>query len=345
MTAQLTASTPARLPETLQLQTIIKSLPKACFEQDPRQAWRGAILSIVTVALGYVAIVFSPIYLLPLAWIFAGTALTGFFVVGHDCGHRSFAKKRWVNDWVGHVFMLPIIYPFHSWRILHNFHHTHTNKLDVDNAWQPCRPESYDALDPTIRGGYRALRGYFWWLGSIAHWLKLHFDWTTFEGKERQQVKVSVLAVVTFAVLFFPTLLLTTGVWGVVKFWLMPWLVYHFWMSTFTLVHHTATHIPFTPDGEWNAAEAQLAGTVHCDYPHWVEVLCHDINVHVPHHISTAIPSYRLRLAHQSLRENWGEYLQECKFSWPLMKSIVEECHLYDCDRLYRSFRTHHHQQ
>jgi len=65
--------------------------------------------------------------------VFTGTALTGFFCA-HDCGHRSFAKQRWVNDLVGHLFMLPLIYPFHSWRILHN---THTNKLDVDNAWQP----------------------------------------------------------------------------------------------------------------------------------------------------------------------------------------------------------------
>ena len=38
----------------------------------------------------------------------------------------------------------------------------------------------------------------------------------------------------------------------------MPWLGYHFWMSTFTVVHHTAPHIPFKPAGEWHAAQAQL---------------------------------------------------------------------------------------
>ena len=55
--------------------------------------------------------------------------------------------------------------------------------------------------------------------------------------------------------------------WGLVKFWLMPWLVYHFWMSTFTLVHHTGVDVQFTPASEWNEAMAQLAGTIHCDYP------------------------------------------------------------------------------
>lgn len=38
-----------------------------------------------------------------------------------------------------------------------------------------------------------------------------------------------------------------------------------------------------------------------------IETLCHDINVHIPHHISSRIPSYNLRAAHQSLRDNWGK--------------------------------------
>ena len=40
-------------------------------------------------------------------------------------------------------------------------------------------------------------------------------------------------AAFTFGVL--PALVATTGWAGLVKFWLMPWLGYHFWMSTFTV--------------------------------------------------------------------------------------------------------------
>ena len=46
---------------------------------------------------------------------------------------------------------------------------------------------------------------------------------------------------------------------------------------------------------------------VHCDYPALVEFLCHDINVHVPHHVSSKIPWYNLRAATDSLRSNWGK--------------------------------------
>ncbi len=77
---------------------------------------------------------------------------------------------------------------------------------------------------------------------------------------------------------------------------------------------------------------------VHCDYPHWIKILCHDINVHIPHHISQKIPSYNLRLAHDSLRKNWGKYLNEAKWDWRLMKTIMTKCHIYDEENNYVAF-------
>jgi acyl-lipid omega-6 desaturase (Delta-12 desaturase) len=329
----------------IRLKDILKTLPQECFQKHPVKAWSAVLINVAMVALGYGAIALSPWFLLPIAWIFTGTALTGFFVLAHDCGHRSFAKRRWVNDLVGHVLMMPLIYPFHSWRILHNFHHKHTNELDVDNAWQPFQPEFYDTVARPARFGYELLRGRFWWVASIVHWIGLHFDLSQFAAKDRSKVKLSIAVVVGFAAIAFPLLIATTGIWGFLKFWLLPWMVYHFWMSTFTLVHHTDPDIAFVETSEWDAVQAQLAGTVHCDYPRWVEFLCHDISVHVPHHISTAIPSYNLRMAHHSLKQNWGEYMQERQFSWSLMKEITDRCHLHHPEMCYQSFNDHHSQK
>jgi acyl-lipid omega-6 desaturase (Delta-12 desaturase) len=323
----------------IQLKDIVKTLPRECFEKNQQKAWTSVLTSVLAVIVGYVAIVYSPWFLLPFAWFFTGTALTGFFVIAHDCGHRSFAKRRWVNDWLGHLLMLPLIYPFHSWRILHDYHHVHTNELHIDNAWQPWTAEDYHGTQRSIRKIYEGLRGRLWWLASIAHWGKIHFDLSNFAERDRRKVKISIAAVVVFAAVFFPVLIATTGLWGFVKFWLMPWLGYHFWMSTFTLVHHTAPDIQFYPTETWNAAEAQLAGTVHCTYPRWVEILCHDINVHVPHHISVAIPAYNLRQAHRSLKQRWGSHIQETRFSWALMKKIVDHCHLYHPEEVYQPFK------
>lgn len=59
-----------------------------------------------------------------------------------------------------------------------------------------------------------------------------------------------------------------------------------------------------------------------CEYPRWVEFLCHDISVHVPHHVNSKIPWYNLRKANESLKQNWGEYMTSCTFNWRMMKTI-----------------------
>ena len=341
MTATIERPNPAPSPgekAPLQLKEIVRSLPRAYFEKNALKAWKHVLISVSAATLGYCAIAFLPWYFLPLSWLFTGTALTGFFVIGHDAGHRSFAKSRLVNDIVGHLAFLPLIYPFHCWRLLHDHHHLHTNKMEEDNAWRPLRVDEYEACGPVMKVLQRAIRSWFWWVGSIGHWALLHFDLKNFRQRDRAKAAFSMSVVIIFAAIAFPTLIATTGLWGFVKFWLVPWMVYHFWMSTFTIVHHTVPEIQFRPASKWNAGEAQLAGTVHCSYPRWVEILCHDINVHIPHHVSTGIPSYNLRKAHANLKDNWGEHIIERKFNWALVKSIAGGCHLYHPEKAYQSF-------
>ena len=324
-------------PETT-LRDIIKTIPSEYFEKKPLRAWLSVLFSLTTAALGYASIAFSPWYLLPFAWIFTGTALTGWFVIGHDCGHRSFSNKIWINDLVGHIAFLPLIFPFHCWRFKHDHHHLHTNKMGEDNAWYPFTIDEYEKGKGLISNVYRFIRTRFWWTGSIIHWANLHFNATLYPERQQSQVKFSYRLVIAFAAIAFPTLIITTGFFGFISFFVMPWLVYHFWMSTFTIVHHTMPDIQFKDKDKWHAATDKLTGTVHCDYPVWVEWLCHDINVHVPHHISTGIPSYNLRLAHKSIDENWGQYMYKTKFSWALMKDIGDRCHIYDAEKCYKSF-------
>lgn len=338
-TERFVTANPSPSGGTLQLKEIIRSLPRAYFEKDTAKAWKHVAISVVATIIGYCGIIFLPQFLLPFTWFFTGTALTGFFVIGHDAGHRSFAKRRWVNDLVGHLAFLPLIYPFHCWRLLHDHHHLHTNKMEEDNAWRPITVDEYKECGPVMKFLQRSIRSYFWWVGSVGHWALLHFDLSNFKARDRKKAAFSMSFVIVGAAIVFPLLIANFGIWGFVKFWLMPWLGYHFWMSTFTIVHHTIPEIQFLPETEWNAGAAQLAGTVHCTYPRWVEFLCHDINVHVPHHVSTGIPSYNLRKAHANLKENWGEHIIERKFTLPFMWSIASQCHLYDSEKAYQSFR------
>jgi len=313
------------------LNTIVQSMPKEVFEIDHGKAWRAVLTSITAMSACLYLIHISPWYLLPFAWALAGTAFTGFFVIGHDAGHRSFHKNNLVEDIVGTLMFAPLIYPFEPWRIKHNHHHAHTNKLEEDTAWVPIEEEKMKDWSPLASALFKFFLGTPMKLfASVGHWLIWHFDLSKYTEKQRPRVLVSLAAVFAFMGTVLPALVINAGWWGLVKYWLMPWFGYHFWMSTFTVIHHTAPHIPFKPAKEWNAAKAQLSGTVHCDFPAWVEFLTHDISVHVPHHVSSKIPWYNLRKAHASLKENWGEYMCECTFNWRMLKSIFTELHVYD---------------
>lgn len=332
---------PKVLPDEVTLQDVIQSMPKEVFQKDMAKAWKTVVITLLSVALAEYLIYISPWYLLPLAWAFAGTAFTGFFVIGHDCGHLSFARSHLVNDIVGTLAFLPMFYPFEPWRIKHNFHHSNTNKLHVDNAWQPFQADYYYNAPVFERFIMRIIKGPFWYLASIGHQIKEHFFLENFTPEQRPRVKVSLTCVYIAAAIFFPTMLYNVGLWGLVKYWILPFIGYHFWMSTFTMVHHTLPHIPFLPDGKWTDVRARLTLTVHCEYPAWIEYLTHSINVHVPHHVSTGIPSYNLRKAHEALKAKWGKYMHESVFGYELIKDIITTCHLYDPQECYTPFDSH----
>lgn len=52
-----------------------------------------------------------------------------FFVIGHDCAHKSFSRNKLVEDIIGTLAFLPLIYPYEPWRFKHDKHHAKTNML------------------------------------------------------------------------------------------------------------------------------------------------------------------------------------------------------------------------
>jgi len=326
------------LPSDISLHDIMDTLPKEVFEKSYLKGIHSILITLVFTALALYLVHLSPWYLLPLAWIFAGTAGCGLFVIGHDCGHRSMFPSVFINDIVGTLTLTLLVYPYHPWRIKHNFHHANTNRLHIDNAWQPTNPDDYASYGTVIRGILHLVKGPIWFVGSIGHWVTEHFDLSQYTAEQLPGVRQSLFACGIFAATLFPILYTFVGISGIICYYVMPWLVFHFWMSTFTLVHHTLPHIPFLGEAEWSPIAARISFTVHCDYPFWVEYLCHNINVHVPHHFSTSIPSYNLKKAHRSLKQNWGKYMHEAVWGWELMYEIATKCHLFHKENYYQTF-------
>lgn len=44
------------------------------------------------------------------------------------------SKNKLLEDIVGTIMFMPLIYPYEPWRIKHNAHHAHTNKCALCHA-------------------------------------------------------------------------------------------------------------------------------------------------------------------------------------------------------------------
>jgi acyl-lipid omega-6 desaturase (Delta-12 desaturase) len=328
--------------EVITYKEVLESIPRECFEKDTLRGVGAVVLHLVVLAVSYALMVISPIWLAPLFWVWIGTVFWGNFVLAHDCGHRSFSPYKWLNDFIGHTMLLPTLYPFHSWRIMHNRHHAWTNHQDKDNSWRTLKAEEYLAMSGFHQFFYRHAHGYGWWLASEIHLFAMHYDKAKFRTQEWPEARFSIATVLVFSALFFPGLIYFTGLWGFVSYWLMPWVVFHFWLSTFTLIHHNHPDIPYYPANEWNPVKAQLFGTIDCTYPWWVELVAYNIGVHIPHHLSTAIPYYHLPQARAAIKKQWPEFVHEGKFGWNYMHAIVSQCHLSDEEGYHVPIETAH---
>lgn len=62
-----------------------------------------------------------------------------------------------------------------------------------------------------------------------------HFNTKKFRPNELKRVKISLACVCAFMAVGWPLIVFQTGIIGWIKFWLMPWLGYHFWVCIASL--------------------------------------------------------------------------------------------------------------
>src|SRR4051794_22714424 len=124
------------------LPTLRGVLPPEVFVFSPARAWLGFARAWALIAAGellianiHVSAAASALWTVPAivgAWLVVASGMVGLFILGHDCGHGSFSRRRWVNTVVGHLCMSPILTGFHNWRLSHNHHHSHAQLRNED---------------------------------------------------------------------------------------------------------------------------------------------------------------------------------------------------------------------
>ena len=224
--------------------------------------------------------------------------LVRLFMIQHDCGHGSFFRSRWLNDWIGRILGVLTLTPYDFWRHTHAVHHASSGNLarrgmgDIDTL----TVREYLALPWSGRLRYRLYRHPFVMFGLgptymfiLQHRLPVGLmrdGWRPWLSTMLTNLGIAMLVAVliffigikAFLLVHLPILLLA-GAAGV-------WLFY---------VQHQFEETVWADETSWNRQDAALHGSSHYDLPGILRWFTANIGVHHVHHLSSGIPFYRLR--------------------------------------------------
>ena len=280
-------------------------------------------------------------WLFPVSWCISGMAFTSYFVLGHDCGHFSFVRSRRAMVILGHLFFLPALHPFYSWKYLHDAHHTHANLLTkrdgiyYDNAWNPVTADEYRqrSQGPSLALWiYRLIRACPP-VGALIYRLYFQLNLRLYRRDHRAHIRRSfAVLVLAFGAGWAGLVFVTGSVYlSVLHFWLLPALCFDCWLAAYTLAHHVSVDTRRYDDDDWTAYRGQVESTINCYFPRWISFLHFNVDIHVPHHIAPEIPSYWLRKANGALKRSArGAEVNEVAFSIWYLYQQVRLCKLWD---------------
>lgn len=222
-----------------------------------------------------------------LGFVVSTVLATGGYVTSHEAMHSNIARKgeklRWLNELVGQVSTIPIIFPFSMARIMHLQHHYHCNDPVRDPDYPDEAPNAFMALVKT-------------WLnrqprngGSIHNYKRILEELGTPAAKRAQRDTVILQL---FAMGFFFAM-----AWGgyalvVAAIW---WLPRHIALSYIRFYLSWAPHHPRTRQDRYGNTVVFRSRLGH--------VLSMCMETHIVHHLYPNIPNHRTRRAYREMRE------------------------------------------
>jgi len=257
----------------------------------------------------------------------AGLAFVGIFVLGHDCGHYAFSRKRWVNDVVGTLCHLPIMNGFFAWRLAHDYHHRNRQIRKHDPDWPELLYRENEDVPwhqkLAVKLGPGSPVGLFvgFWVGMVKR---------AFFGLFIPQMKVNTgdkwrvylhsifsAAAVFFMLRFYYQ---TLGFEKFLEMYVAPAFVGTTFGALLTFMHHSHEGSPVFDREGYDPYLAQVEGTWNVRFPRWMEWMWLDINIHLPHHVIPGLPWYHLRSATEDIRAQFPEVVKEKVWSLKTMQ-------------------------
>ena len=222
-----------------------------------------------------------------------GAALVQWFIVLHECGHRTLFRRRRPNIWAGRVAGFFSIIPYHVWARVHGRHHKWTGWQDVDPTTATLVPRPLARWERIVVNvcwrGWVPIFSVLYRLNNFWNLLRLRM---LFPEDERRAISWSALslagAYVAMAIVIGPALLVRLfGVANVLAF-----------IVEDVLLISQHTHIPMTRSGGQPVPPYppldQERFTRSMRLPRVLSRLALHFDAHELHHMFPAVPGYRL---------------------------------------------------
>jgi len=224
---------------------------------------------------------------LPLAFVLSCIFATGGYVTSHEAMHSNIARPNsrhyWINEWVGKVSTIPIVFPFSMARLMHLEHHYHCNDPQKDPDYSDEAPS---ALKAWYKTWYNRQPGVD---GSIHAYKRILAEMGTPEAAKalRDTLKLQLLFM---AVLF-------AMAWGgyAIEAALIWWLPRHVGLSYIRFYLSWAPHHPREGrTGRYENTKVFKSRLGH--------VLSMGMETHLVHHLYPNIPNHRTKEAYFALK-------------------------------------------
>jgi omega-6 fatty acid desaturase (delta-12 desaturase) len=223
--------------------------------------------------------------------------LVRLFMIQHDCGHGSFVRNRFANDWIGRTIGVLTLTPYDLWRRAHTLHHAGSGNLDRRGIGDidTLTVSEYRTLSWKGRLKYRLYRHPIVMFGIgpaymfiLQHRLPvghMRAGWQPWVSVMGTNVAIAVLVATMIWLVGFGLFLLVQLPITLLAASIGVWLFY---------VQHQFEGTFWERGEGWNVHQAGLHGSSHYDLPGVLRWFTANIGVHHVHHLCSRIPYYRL---------------------------------------------------
>jgi omega-6 fatty acid desaturase (delta-12 desaturase) len=268
----------------------------------PWRSWLDVLTSVVPYlglsAVSYLLLGVSAIFPVVLAPVIA-VFLLRVYIVFHDCSHGAFWFSRRANAWLGAACGLLVLSPFVRWKHDHAVHHATAGDLDRRGVGDlpTLTVAEYRARDFRGRLGYRVFRHPLVMFGLGPVFAMIIGPRIVARGA-RPRMRRSVLWTDAALAVLAVGLCWLMGVGAFFLVWAPPallsgaigiWLFY---------VQHQFEEVYWERGTAWSYTDAALRGSSYLRLPAVLRFATGNIGFHHVHHMSTRIPNYNLKRAH-----------------------------------------------